>query len=69
MPRNALPSLLEGYREITPLPPEYEREIRLSSLLIGIRALARSLQRGPSEYSLHLLRSIRGSVRALAAMS
>ncbi len=51
--------LLEGYREVTPLPPDYGWKIAFISMLIGIRALARSLRRGPSDYSRYLMESIR----------
>jgi Ser/Thr protein kinase RdoA (MazF antagonist) len=37
----ALPSLLTGYRQVVPLPPDHERRIAFLSLLIGIRFLAR----------------------------
>ena len=42
-----LPDLLAGYREVAPLPPEAERQIRLLGLLIGLRALRGSLRRPP----------------------
>jgi Ser/Thr protein kinase RdoA (MazF antagonist) len=54
-----LAHLIEGYGEVTPLPPDYEREIALISMLIGIRALARALRHGVGEYTRYLQASIR----------
>ncbi len=41
-----LPYLLEGYREVASLPSDYEQQVCVSSLLIGVRSLARSLRKG-----------------------
>lgn len=61
-----LPSLLAGYQEVTTLPPGYEQGIRLHSLLIGIRTLARVLPRGASDYARYLLWSVRGIAEGAA---
>lgn len=55
----ALPALLAGYDDVTPLPADALPRIRLWSLLIGVRALARQLDRPASAYRDHLLRTIR----------
>ncbi len=55
--------MLEGYREIWPLPPDYEVQIHRWSLQIGIRALARSLSRPPSMYQQYLLATVRGLIQ------
>ncbi len=40
-----------GYAEITPFPPDYERILRFTGVLINIRALARAFQtRQPDQY-------------------
>lgn len=41
--------LLRGYREVVPLPLDYERHIRLASILITVKALASTLQRHPPD--------------------
>jgi len=52
--------LVRGYGEITTLPPDYEQRIRFTSLLINVRALARSLQRRPPDrYTQHQLEVLR----------
>jgi len=53
-----LSHIIEGYREVTSLPPDHEREITFISLLIGIRTLARALRHGFSDYSRYLQESI-----------
>jgi hypothetical protein len=59
--------LIAGYAEVAQLPPESSLQISLLSLLIGVRALARGVQRPRSTpYQHHLLAAIR---RALAALS
>lgn len=45
-----LPALLEGYRELAPLPADYLRRINLSALLIVARQLGRRLVRRASVY-------------------
>ncbi len=47
LPFRALPYLLEGYRDVTLLPPDYEQRLHLASLLIGVKALARQLGKPP----------------------
>ncbi len=52
--------LVRGYGEIMTLPPDYEQRIRFTSLLINVRALARSLQRRPPDrYTQHQLEVLR----------
>ncbi len=62
-----LPSLMEGYREVSPLPADAEERIHLWALLIGVRALARSLDRPRVAYHDHLARAIRRSHAVLRA--
>lgn len=59
IPCRVLPSLLAGYGEVTPLPPDAEPRVWLWSLLIGVRALARSIARPQSAYHDHLRSAIR----------
>ena len=48
--------LLRGYGEIISLPSDYQRRICFTSVLINVRALARSLQkRPPNRYTRHLM--------------
>lgn len=47
------PALVQGYEEVVALPPDYEPHIRFTSLLINVRALARSLQKRPPNPSTH----------------
>ena len=56
-----LPSLMEGYREVSPLPADAEERIHLWALLIGVRALARSLDRPRAAYQHHLVGALRRS--------
>ena len=67
VPAPLLPHLLEGYGDVTPLPPDQERRIHLAGLLIGVRALARSTDRPPAAHQHHLTQAIRRSLRAFAA--
>ncbi|HKG25701.1 MAG TPA: aminoglycoside phosphotransferase family protein [Thermomicrobiales bacterium] len=65
-PGLALPHLLAGYDEVFPLPPDHEYRVRLWSLLIGIRALARTVGREHAvEAQRHLLRAIKNAVVVL----
>lgn len=49
-------ALLRGYGEIISLPSDYQRRICFTSVLINVRALARSLQRrSPNRYTQHLM--------------
>lgn len=61
------PRLLAGYREVAPLPPDYPRRVALWSLLIGVRALARSMGRASPAYQNHLTGALRRALAALAA--
>jgi aminoglycoside phosphotransferase (APT) family kinase protein len=45
-----LPPLLDGYAEVAPLPPDYQRRIYLTGLLIAARRLGRSLSKQASVY-------------------
>jgi aminoglycoside phosphotransferase (APT) family kinase protein len=59
-------ALLQGYQEITPLPPDYEQHIHFTALLTSVRALARSLQkRPPNSFTRHLLRMLRTNLDRL----
>ena len=60
-----LPHLLAGYGEVAPLPPDHGPRIRLWSLLIGVRALARSANRPRAAYQDHLARAIRVALATL----
>lgn len=61
-----LRDLLDGYQEITLLPLDYERQIDVTALMIGVRTLARVLPRPASEYQRYLAQSIRMLVSELA---
>ncbi len=66
LPEMLLPALLEGYREVLPLPPDHERQINVLSVLIGVRALARNVRRQPpNAYQRHLASAIWRSVTLL----
>lgn len=66
LPQVLLPALLEGYREVLPLPPDHERQINVLSVLIGVRALARNVRRQPpNAYQRHLASAIWRSVTLL----
>lgn len=67
LPGLMLSCLLTGYRQIASLPPDHEQRIRLWSVLIGVRALARSGGRPWSPYQRHLLGAIRRSLAELVA--
>ncbi len=59
-------ALLEGYRDMFPIPPDYERRIALAGLLIGVRALARNVRlRPPNAYQRHLSAAIRRAAALL----
>lgn len=61
-----LPYLLVGYRDVTPLPVDYEQRIRFGSLLIGLRRFGRRVMRRPEGYQSDPdLRSIQEDMRAL----
>ncbi len=67
IPQLLLPYLLEGYRDVAELPSDYEQRIALTSLLIGIAALARRLGRLPGYCRGHLVRAIRGDTELLSS--
>ena len=45
-----LPYLIEGYNEVSPLPPDYERRIRCWAIVIGISSLGRLAQIRPEDF-------------------
>jgi aminoglycoside phosphotransferase (APT) family kinase protein len=62
IPDLMLPHLLRGYGEITPLPADHMPRIHLWSLLIGVRARARSTNRSETAYQSYLAGAIRRSL-------
>ncbi|GCE29008.1 hypothetical protein KDA_44920 [Dictyobacter alpinus] len=67
LPYTVLAGLLAGYQEHMPLPPDYEQRLRFNSLLINVRALARSLQKGPANrYTQHQLKILREDLAFLS---
>jgi aminoglycoside phosphotransferase (APT) family kinase protein len=66
VPRTMLPSLLEGYADVVPLPPDYRAQIRLVGVLIAVHALARNVRRHPpNAYQRHLASAIRSNLVSL----
>ena len=65
LPTIMLPYLLEGYQEITPLPPDADERISLASLLIGIEFLARTHTRLADHILRHALAAIARDVSVL----
>lgn len=66
LPQRVLPELIQGYKECTTLPPDSEEHIRFISLLINVRALARSLQKRPANrYTRHQLDVLREDIASL----
>ncbi len=64
---NVLPWLLQGYRQITPLPDGYQEYIAFWSMLIAVRSLARwRIKRPQSVVSDRGLTSIPRDIKALA---
>jgi aminoglycoside phosphotransferase (APT) family kinase protein len=56
----ALPALLAGYRSVAPLPPDAEARITFSALLIGLRLLARSVEKhGQAHIDRSALRAVK----------
>ncbi len=53
LPARVLPYLLEGYKEVVQLPPDYEQRIHFSSLLIATRALTRSMKKRSIDFRGH----------------
>lgn len=45
-----LTHLLEGYSEVTPLPPDYERRITCAAIVIGVSGLGRIVRRHPAKF-------------------
>jgi aminoglycoside phosphotransferase (APT) family kinase protein len=66
MPDPMLPHLLAGYNEVSPLPADHASRIAFWSLLIGIRALARSANRPQAAYRHYLVAAVRRALAALA---
>jgi aminoglycoside phosphotransferase (APT) family kinase protein len=65
LPTRMLPYLLEGYQEITPLPPDADQRIALASLLIGTQFLARTQTRLVDQVLLHGVATIEREVAIL----
>ena len=65
LPTIMLPYLLEGYQEITPLPPDADERISLASLLIGVEFLARTHTRLADHVLRHALAAIAREVAVL----
>ncbi len=53
LPARVLPYLLEGYKDVVQLPPDYKQRIHFSSLLIAIRTLARSMKKRSIDFREH----------------
>lgn len=67
LPFSCLSALISGYGDRVPLPLTYEHHIRFASLLINVRALARSLQkRPPNCFTQHQLKVLREDIAALS---
>ena len=68
LPFLVFPYLVEGYREVTVLPPNYEQQVSLASLLIAVRTLARTLEKRPACIDDHHgLKSIQKDTQILLA--
>jgi aminoglycoside phosphotransferase (APT) family kinase protein len=66
-PYRLFPALERGYAEITSLPPAYDQQLRFTSVLINIRALARAFQtRPPDRYIWRQLETLHEDVTASA---
>lgn len=66
LPTPVLPYLFAGYREVAPLPADYEQSICFLSLLIAIRMLARTVQRSPHATVVrHMLQSVKRDIHVL----
>ena len=62
----ALPALLDGYRSVAPLPPDVEARITFSALMIGLRLLARSVEkRGQANADRSALRAVKRALTIL----
>jgi len=63
----ALAPLLQGYGEVSPLPEDVISHVRLSALLIGVRALVRNLRkRPPGAYTTYLAKRIEVDVASFS---
>ncbi|CAA9560512.1 MAG: hypothetical protein AVDCRST_MAG19-1759 [uncultured Thermomicrobiales bacterium] len=67
LPRPVLPFLLEGYRDVVPRSAEEERRLHLWAVLIGVQALAQSLDHPRGAYPEHLTGVIRRNLAILRA--
>ncbi|QBD79580.1 aminoglycoside phosphotransferase family protein [Ktedonosporobacter rubrisoli] len=66
LPWRLLPALVSAYREQTSLPCVDEQHIRFTSLLINVRALARSLRKRPTDrFTRHQLEVLQEDLAAL----
>jgi aminoglycoside phosphotransferase (APT) family kinase protein len=65
IPYLGLAHLLDGYRQQTFLPPDFEEEIHLSSLLIAVRTLGRTLDRPMQDLHQLCLQVIRRELSTL----
>lgn len=65
LPSTVLPSLLEGYQEITPLSSDAERRIATASLLIGVGFLARTHHRLAKHNRLQAIAALERDLRFL----
>ena len=54
-----LPHLLDGYADVVPLPPDHRARIAWWSVLIGVRALVRVVDRSHRGMTGHLARGVR----------
>lgn len=66
LPYPTLPHLLAGYAEVALLPADHALQIQFWSLLIGVRALARRINRPQAAYQRHLELAVRRVLAALA---
>jgi aminoglycoside phosphotransferase (APT) family kinase protein len=68
LPLPLLPALLQGYASTRSLPETIEQQIHFESLLVNVRALARSLRkRPPNRYTHHQLDRLRADLAALSS--
>lgn len=68
LPLPLLPALLQGYASIVSLPETVEAQLHFESVLVNVRALARSLQkRPPNRYTHHQLDRLRADLTTLAS--
>lgn len=58
-------ALVDGYREVSPLTPEDEARLSLWRVLIGVRSLARTLDRLSTERQRRVATSIRAALKSL----